>query len=218
MNRVKQLGFLMLIILSSCMDDYSEPEKYYLDLAIVNQEGNDYLITTDAGVKLMAEALPVELEFDDNIRVSVRYKLLTPVDTSQGFSYWVYVDEIGEVLTKEILTINDENRDSLGSAPVEFYDVWITQDYLTVYFSFYAGTKTHYFNLTFDENEQVNDTTLLTFRHEDNGDIPHQLYAGYITFKLNSLRDSEKSERVIFFRGKGYDNVDYLVEDLIYTY
>ncbi len=208
----------MLIILSSCMDDYSEPEKYYLDLAIVNQEGNDYLITTDAGVKLMAEALPVELEFDDNIRVSVRYKLLTPVDTSQGFSYWVYVDEIGEVLTKEILTINDENRDSLGSAPVEFYDVWITQDYLTVYFSFYAGTKTHYFNLTFDENEQVNDTTLLTFRHEDNGDLPHQLYTGYITFKLNSLRDSEKSERVIFFRGKGYDNVDYLVEDLIYTY
>ena len=143
MNGVKQLVFLMLIILSSCMDDYSEPEKYYLDLAIVNHEGNDYLITTDAGVKLMAETLPVDLEFDDNIRVSVRYKLLTPVDSSQGFSYWVYVDEIGEVLTKEILTINDENRDSLGSAPVKFYDVWITQDYLTVYFSFYAGYKTH---------------------------------------------------------------------------
>lgn len=219
MSTVKIIAFLILIALSSCMDDFSDTENYYLDLAIMNHEGDNYLITTDAGVKLMTETLPVDIDFDQNVRVNVRYKLLTPVDTSMGFSYWVYVDEIGEVLTKEIVTINDENRDSLGSAPVKFYDVWITQDYLTVYFSFYAGTETHYFNLTFDEKEQANnDTILLNFRHQDNNDTPRQYYNGYITFKLNTLRDPEKSEQVIRFRGKEYDNIEYLQEDLIYSY
>ena len=219
MSGVKKILFFILIAFSACMDDYKEPDSYYLDLAVMNHDGNNYLITTDAGVKLMAESLPVEMEFDDNVRVNVRYRLLSPVDTSQGFSYWVYVDEIEEVLTKDIITINDENRDSLGSAPVKFYDVWITQDYLTVYFSFYAGTETHYFNLTFDEKEQTdNDTIHLTFRHEDNKDIARHYYNGYITFKLKPLRDPEKSERVIRFRGKEYDNVDYLQKDLIYIY
>jgi len=219
MSGVKKILFFILIAFSACMDDYKEPDSYYLDLAVMNHDGNNYLITTDAGVKLMAESLPVEMEFDDNVRVNVRYRLLSPVDTSKGFSYWVYVDEIEEVLTKDIITINDENRDSLGSAPVKFYDVWITQDYLTVYFSFYAGTETHYFNLTFDEKEQTdNDTIHLTFRHEDNKDIARHYYNGYITFKLKPLRDPEKSERVIRFRGKEYDNVDYLQKDLIYTY
>jgi hypothetical protein len=102
---------------------------------------------------------------------------------------------------------------------VKFYDVWITQDYLTVYFSFYAGTEIHYFNLTYDEMEQAdNDTIHLTFRHEDNNDVAIHYYNGYITFKLNPLRDPEKTERVICFRGKEYDNIDYLQEGLIYTY
>ena len=221
MNRLKNILFLFLILigLSGCLEDYTEPESYYLDLAIMNHDGNNYLITTDAGVKLKTESLPVEMEFDDNVRVNIRYKLLNPVDTSQGFSYWIYVDEIGEVLTKEIITIDDENRDSLGSAPVKFYDVWITQDFLTVYFSFYAGTETHYFNLTFDDKEQAdNDTIQLTFRHDDNDDTARQFYNGYITFKLNTLRNPEKSEVVINFRGKEYDNVDYLQEGLVYTY
>ncbi len=210
---------MIFITLSSCMDDFRESDNYYLDLAIMNHEGDNYLITTDAGVKLMTKSLPVEIDFDDNVRVDVRYKLLSPVDTSEGFSYWVDVDEIGEILTKEIITINDENRDSLGSAPVKFYNVWITQDYLTVYLSFYAGTETHYFNLTFDEKEQANnDTILLTFRHQDNGDVPRQYYTGYITFELNTLRAPQKTKRVINFRGREYDNVDYLLEDLIYTY
>lgn len=216
---MKNILLLVLIGFVGCIDHNDDTEDKYYDLGVINHAGSSYLITTDAGVKLMTETLPVDLEFDDNLRVIVKYSILKPAGGDQDFDYWVYVDEIEESFTKEIITINDANRDTLGSSPVEFHDVWITQDYLTVYFTFYAGNKDHYFNLTYDEQEQSDDSfILLTFRHDDNDDIASQTYTGYISFKLNSLRDLEKSEINIHFRGKQFNNVEYLLDDLVYKY
>ncbi len=220
MKTLRNVLFLFLLVTTGCSGD-DEKDMSFLDLGIINHYGNDYLIITDAGINLLAYALPTELDFDDNLRVSVRYKVIRPAepDDSIKLDYIVAVEDINELLTKEIITIDDANRDTLGSSSVKFENVWITQDYLTVYFSFYAGTKEHYFNLTYDPMEQTSDDFVaLTFRHKDNGDTEIKQYWGYISFRLNSLRREDGSSVNIHFRGKQFDEMDYQKNDLVYIY
>ena len=219
--RVAKVLILFALTLSACNNDLDENNMTFLDLGIMNHYGNDYLIITDAGVVLLTSSLPTEIDFEDNVRVSVKYHVLSGMEPTDSIKidYRVAVDAIDEVLTKEIITINDENRDTLGSAPVKFQDVWITQDFLTVYFSFLAGNKDHYFNLTYDPKEQSDpDVVNLTFRHEDNGDIRQTQYSGFISFRLNSLRQEGKSTINITFKGKQYNSDEGYTADLVYTY
>ena len=220
MKALRNILFLFLLITAGCSGD-DEKNMSFLDLGIINHYGNGYLIITDAGVNLQALTLPVELDFDDNLRVSVKYRVIRPAEPNDSIKvdYIVDVEDINELLTKEIITINDANRDTLGSSPVKFENVWITQDYLTVYFSFYAGTKDHYFNLTYDPMEQTSDDFVaLTFRHKDNGDTEIKQYWGYVSFRLNSLRREDGVPVNIHFRGKQFDEMDFQLNDLVYTY
>ncbi len=220
MKVFRHILFLFLVLIAGCIDKDDE-NMSFLDLGIINHYGNGYLIITDTGVNLQAATLPVELTFDDNLRVSVKYRIIQPGESTDSIKvdYIVQVEDITELVTKEIITINDANRDTLGSSPVKFENVWITQDYLTVYFSFYAGTKDHYFNLTYDPMEQTSeDFVALTFRHNDNGDTEIKQYWGYISFRLNSLRREGRSSVNIHFRGKQFDEMDFQLNDLVYTY
>ncbi len=212
---------LPLITLSGCLKDSDDSNMTFLDLGILNHYGNDYMIITDAGVVLLTEKLPEEVDFGDNLRVSVKYKVLSTAqpDDSIKADYWVYVEALNEVITKEIITINEANRDTLGDAPVEFSNVWITQDFLTVYFSFYAGDKDHFFNLTYDPDEQDDPgVVVLRFRHKANGDTELKKYSGFMSFRLNSLRKEGESAVDIVFKGKQYyEDKDYS-SDLVYRY
>jgi hypothetical protein len=194
----------------------------FLDLGILNHYGtSEYMIITDDGIVLLTENLPRQIDFDDNARVSLRYHVLrsAPENDSIKADYWVDVDAITELITKEIVVVNDSKIDSLGTAPVEFQKVWITQDFLTVYFTFYGGSKVHDFNLTYNEDGQGEDEfTYLTFQHQDNKDEQVKQYWAYVTFRLNSLRKEGQSEIKIHFRGKQNNEDDYIQSDLVYRY
>ena len=59
------------------------------------------------------------------------------------------IRDIQRVLIKPILTFNeattDTERDSIGNAPVNLGLAWITDDYLTVSFNFWADIYNSYF-------------------------------------------------------------------------
>jgi len=221
MTKLIQLLILSVLIFSGCTGKSDDEPMTFMDLGILNHYGDDYMIITDAKVVLLTKKLPQDFDFEENIRVSVRYQILGPAESNDNIKadYRVEIKAIDELLTKDIITINDENRDTLGSAPVLFNNVWITQDFLTVYFTFYAGEKNHFFNLTYDEREQTDeDIVYLTFRHQDNGDIEIKKYWGYVSFRLNNLRKEGKSEVKIHFRGKQFDEEDFQLDDLVYNY
>jgi len=218
MLKVKRILLLLMVALAGC-DNFNDENYSYVDYGVLSRAGSYFLITTDPGIKLLAESLPVDLEFEDNLRVAVEYTFIKQAGEDQDFDYWVNVEKISEIQTKEIVVINDENRDTLGCAPVDFKEVYIIQDFLTVYFTFYASNKDHYFNLTYDSNEQTDDNFVtLRFRHQDNDDQEAQKYTGFVSFRLNSLRQPDRSEINIHFRGKQYSEVEYRIDDLVYKY
>ena len=212
---------LPLITLSGCLKHQDDSNMTFLDLGILNHYGNNYMIITDAGFVLLTEKLPEEVNFDENMRVSIKYKVLTTTqpDDSIKADYWVYVEALDEIVTKEIITINEANRDTLGNTPVEFSNVWITQDFLTVYFSFYASNKNHFFNLTYDPEEQDDPSVVvLRFRHKTNDDNAQNIYSGFMSFRLNSLRKEGESKIDIIFKGKqNNEGMDYS-SNLVYRY
>jgi hypothetical protein len=211
-------SLLFLVLLSGCLQDYEDVNVQYMDMAVIKHYGSYYLIITDDGVKLLTDELPLDEDFDDNLRAIVKYYLIGIGGEDKEYDYIVTVEEIKEIQTKDIIFINDDNRDTLGSAEVDFNEVWITEDYLTVYFSFLMGKQDHYFNLTFDEKEQIlGDTIVLTFRHQDNNDHAVQELTGYITFNLDTLQTDDRNERVILFKGKEYQNREFR-QELVYSY
>jgi hypothetical protein len=221
MTNLRNILILFAIVLSGCIKHADNDPMTLLDLGILNHYGSGYMIITDGGNVLLAESIPVNIDFDDNARVSIQYRIIqrAPQNDSIQADYLVQVDGINELITKEIITVDDNNRDTLGNAPVEFRQVWITQDFLTVYYSFYVGSKYHDFNLTYDIDEQADDEFIyLTFRHNDNNDEEVQQYWAYVTFRLNSLRKEGQSEVKIHFRGKQNNENDYIKSDLVYKY
>ena len=56
------------------------------------------------------------------------------------------------------------------------------------------------------------------FVYEDNDDLAEKRYSGYISFRLNSLREEGKSEIPIVFKGKDLYDSDFETDDLIYSY
>ena len=221
MTKLRNILILFTIIFSGCIKHADDDAMTFLDLGILNHYGSKYLIITDGGNVLLTESIPVNIDFDENARVSVRYRILqqAPHNDSIQADYLVQVDGINELITKDIITVDDNNRDSLGNAPVEFRQVWITQDFLTVYYSFYAGSKYHDFNLTYDVDEQVDDEHVyLTFRHNDHNDEEVKQYFAYVSFRLNFLRKEGQSEVKIYFRGKQNAENNYVQSDLVYSY
>ncbi|NPA37231.1 MAG: hypothetical protein GXO47_10330 [Chlorobi bacterium] len=212
------LSSLFIVFMTGCVNDTDDVDLLYMDAAVITHYGSSFFITTDAGLKLLAENIPFKDVFEESIRVLIKYYLLDVAGENKEYDYLVYVTEIKEIDTKDIILINDENRDTLGSASCDFIDVWITQDYLTVNFSFFMGTKIHNFYLTYDEKEQAGDDTIvLTFRHQDNNDIPAQKLTGYVSFKLNSLKIPGKNKIEIIFKGKGFNDFEY-EKNMIYSY
>jgi hypothetical protein len=220
MKYVKNLALVLLIALSGCLqEDGSSEAPLYYDFGILQEDGTSYTITVDnGGAVLAAESLPVDLEFEGKIRVTLAYSVISEGSEADDYDYLVTVRDIEEMNSKNILVIDDVSRDTIGDGGAEFHKVWITEDYLTVHFSFYAHNKEHKFNLTYDEQSQEDGNLLLEFKHLDNDDLATNLYTGYLSFRLNSLQEDGKNEITFNFKGQKYYNEEFVVKDLVYKY
>lgn len=218
-------------LLQSCLND-DDSSSELLVISTINQVASDskeFYFTLDDGKTMFPSNGQVwnSQDLENGQRAFVIFnKLEEPVN---GYDYNIEVKNINKVLTKDIITMGEgENtEEKIGDDKINATYMWITKDkkYLTIEYQYYgthSTDKKHFLNLvindvapaptpTSDEssdNEYIN----LEFRHNDEGDTPARLGEGYVSFKLDKIKeqlDGKKGLRIrvntIYDRIKTYE-------------
>lgn len=214
------ISFIGLVVLLFSCD---ENNKYSLgdfrvDIATVELvDDNTYALILDNGDRLWPAATDVRYLPKPNQRVIVNYTILS--DRQGEYTHYVKVNDIWNVLTKQILELTTENADSIGNDPVQVNAVWVGGDYLNVDFMFnYGGNRPHAINLV--ENALSSSSTSndieLEFRHNAYGSTNNQLYEGFACFDLKPFRNNNTDS--VSFSIKVKDWSGEKKYDVVYKY
>lgn len=194
----KTLHFIGILILvfSTVFISCDDKAKYSLgdfriELATVQPEGeNAYTLILDNGERLWPAAADVRYSPNYNQRVFLNYTILS--DAKNGYDHYIKVNDIWNILTKQAIELNEQNKDSIGNDVVKINDMWIGGDYLNVSFMFnYGGVKPHAINLVHNmlkETPSEQNTIELEFRHNAYESSNTKLYEGFVCFDLKPFR------------------------------
>lgn len=214
----KSISILILTIsLFSCAqsNDYSDisyPGDIWLTLGFLeteNTNGYDYVIYCDNGDTLYpASSSSVDINQEARYRVIVNYTILQELN-STGKQYEASINDLQEVLYKELIQVNEQNIDSLGNDEIAISNLWIVNNLLNIEFVYYGdGYHVHYINLGFLENdlEKYEGPIQLELFHngyDDEGVIPLN---GIVTFNLENLKIDSRNSIEIEISAKGFNN------------
>jgi len=232
MKKFKFIAFIFAImtttlILQSCLDDNDGPADLLVISTInkISQDSKDFYFTLDNGEKMYPNNGQEwnSAEFAEGQRAFVIFnELETPVN---GYDYNIQVRDITKVLTKEIVTMDDEENteEKIGDDKINATYMWISKDkkYLTIEFQYYgthSEDKKHFLNLVINnkeadsaaENEDNTDDEYinLEFRHNSERDSPDHLGEGYVSFKLDKIEEQIEGKKGLNIRVRTlYDGI-----------
>lgn len=210
MKRVEVIILMMasVFLMSSCSqsEDYYSLNDVYLSLGMVDTDnalGYDFVLYCDNGDTLLPAVNDVSY-FDayNNQRVLINYTILGEVDATSTQKLYVRINNMQEVLYKDLIELTSENADSLGHDSVTISNLWIVNDMMNIEFSYLGGIEKHYINLAYttNANGELEEPVVLQFKHNANKDKANILFNGIVTFKLDRLKF------------KGQDSVSYIVK------
>lgn len=207
----------IILITSSC-DDNSRSLGFNIKIATVIPAGdNRYSLLLDNGKLLLPVEGNINHPATDNQRVFVNYTILS--DKNGDHDHQVKVYDIWDILTKQAVELNAQNKDSIGNDPVKVNAAWIGGDYLNVSFMFnYGGVKPHAINLVRNtlSPELSPDAIDLEFRHNSYNSSQPRLYEGFVCFDLKPFRVDDADLVKFSIKVKEWNReVKY---DLVYRY
>lgn len=210
------VGILMGIV--SCDDNAHSLGNFDIDIATVVPEGETaYSLLLDNGKRLWPAASAVRYSPSYNQRVFLNYTLLS--DAQSGYDHYIKVNDIWNILTKQVIELNAQNADSIGNDPVKTNAIWVGGDYLNVSFMFnYGGIRPHAINLVKNtlSSEASADAVDLEFRHNAYQSSQTKLYEGFVCFDLKPLRSHDADSLKLSVKVKNHDgDVTY---DVVYRY
>ena len=223
MKKFKFIAFIFAImttmpIFQSCLDDDNNPSDLFVisTINMISQDSKDFYFTLDDGKKMYPSNGQGwnGLDFVDGQRAFVTFnELEEPVG---GYDYNVQVKQINKILTKDIVTMDDEENteEKIGDDKINATYMWINKDkkYLTIEFQYYgthSEDKKHFLNLvinnpvpapTADEEDAEDEYIDLEFRHNSEGDYPQTLGEGYVSFKLDEIKDQTEGKKGLRIR------------------
>ncbi|MFW6267719.1 MAG: hypothetical protein ACOC1E_01160 [Marinilabiliaceae bacterium] len=212
MKKFGQIVFALLWLFSvtGCIDDNDDQPPRYLELGKTAEDQYDVpVVITDSETVLRIEEYAGDFDFEESERVLIKYEITGEQDreerddqnTDSEGDYTVKALSIQEVVTKQVVELNEENRDTIGSDPLFVNDIWLGGGYLNIDFSFYGDEKVHYINVVKDPDEQPEEETEihLEIRHDARGDDFRQRYRGLMSFYLDSLEvEGANSVKLVF--------------------
>ncbi len=216
------LLFFIPILFNSCLNDAGDYENLYLEMGVLHGfSPTTLIIKTDSDqlLKPVSVANNVKLDIENGTRVIVQYSIVEEIK-STNVDYTVKIHDIGEVLTKPILHVtNQQIRDTLSNDPVQIYNVWIAQHFLNVEFSFSGGQKKHYFYLSLDPQAQLvgGKPIILNFHHNDKDDVSYTTYRGVMSIPISELQDENVTKVNLRFIAKDKYSNPY-TKDIEYKY
>ena len=197
-HRLLQLGLVLMILTTtvSCSknDGYSLG-KFYISVATVNKiDSHTFDLTLDNGQKLWPAASNFSWNFNYNLkdsqRVFVNYTLLS--DQYGKYDHMVKVNDMWNILTKDVITLNNDNLQEVGHDPIRINDLWVANDFLNIGFLFnYGGIRPHTVNLVRNQLTQLDDgeeVLELEFRHNAFGTGADRLFDGLVCFDLKPFK------------------------------
>lgn len=182
----------LLFMLNGCLKDSDEGNRFiwYSYGTYYDTEDNieGFFINLDTGKKLIPdEVLMMDSNIMDSSRVFVQYY----ENTSTNEQINADIDDIIQILTKDIIQLTEENKDSIGNDGIllDKTGVWITENHINVGFSYYGYSGGHYINLVKPIGEQFdnNGHQILELRHNDNDDAKTYVNNAVVAFNLQKL-------------------------------
>lgn len=196
------LTFLLTTVtFYSCLDDddkYPWPDNALEAIVTVKPlEGNAYYMQLDDSTTL----IPANdyVPYFGTKEEQRAYIIFTPErENVQGYNASVNIFVMDSILTKPIAeNLGEEKNDEIyGKDPVEMWDIWVEDGYLSFRFStYYSGRHKHFINLI--QPDSLNAPYEVEFRHNAYGDTDY-MYAydaqkgwGWVSFSLDKLPDTE---------------------------
>lgn len=223
MKRMIRLTPLILIVFLffSCSkdDDYSLNKFWVSAATITTGDVKPYLIVTDNGDKLFPSSSNIRyFQPVNGQRVWVSYTILK--DEGTAFDYYVKVNDVREILTKEIVTLTNSNKDSIGDDPVEIENVWFSGDFLTIGFVYGGGGAIHFVNLVRNVEDAFTESGLpiLEFRHNRNNDRFNNAMRGWVSFDLSELKLPNRDSITFILRAKSFKDQEPFEKQLTFKY
>ena len=229
MKKLKFIAFIFATIalmpfLQSCLNDDDHPSDTFVisTVNVPNPESKEFFFTLDNGKKMFPGGTNNlgDYKLTDGQRAFVIFDELD--QQVQGYDYNIQVKKIVDILTKDIVTIgkDDNTEEKIGDDKINATYMWITNDskYLTIefqYFGTHSEDKKHFLNLvinpstpeTTDDDSEYLD---LEFRHNNEGDSPDRLGEGYVSFKLNEIKELAKGKKGLRIRVNTiYNGIQY---------
>lgn len=205
--------------MTSCDDkDGYSLGNFKFEIATVEPLSHDtYALILDNGDRLWPAASDVAYLPKANQRVFVNYTILS--DQQGEYAHYVKINDIWNVLTKNVIELNEANADSIGNDPIKLNSMWIGGDYLNVDLMFnYGGVRPHLFNLV---NNTLNPDTLdgvveLELRHNAYGSQNMELFEAIACFNLKPFRQENVDSVNFSIKVMDWDGVKDI--DLVYKY
>lgn len=188
---ILSIGIFALLL--SCDDHSSSLGEFRIHIATVVPEGeNAYSLLLDDGTRLWPAATAVIYHPTYNQRVFLNYTILS--GARDGYDHYIKVNDIWNILTKQVIGLNTQNVDSIGNDPLKANAVWVGGDYLNVSFMFnYGGVRPHGINLVTNELSPngKQGVTGLELRHNAYDSHVEKLYEGFACFDLKPFRAND---------------------------
>lgn len=212
------VSILSLSILSSCHDDEYSTDNFTANLATVNIIGNDstsYYFTLDDGTILFPSVNPfTNYKFGGKQRVFLNYTILS--DSVPGYDHSIRVNNINNILTKDIVFSENSENSLLDSDPTKIVSIWAGDNYLNFRFKFMLGGENIQHSINLISSQTIDsDTIYLVFKHDAHSDPQRYEEMTYAAFDLRPLIKSNSNNKITFLiETLDYDNVknSYIVD------
>jgi hypothetical protein len=194
-------------------DDYYSLGDIWISMGIVDKSvsDNSFSIYTDNGDTLLPISYNVyHSMINDSQRVMVNYTILDEVGQSAQ-KFWVKINNINDVLMKDVIEMTETKSDSIGNDPVNIDDIWISKNFLNIEFLYLGGEKTHFINLTRQQGD-ISDLAQpieLELKHNANGDSLGYNLMGIVTFDLKNLKIPDQDSVNFIVKSTDYKGIEH---------
>lgn len=190
MNKLFLIVFVA-VFFTACNKEDAQLNSIVKIATVSNPQNlTNFQLTQDDSVKLWV--VENKLKYyrpKDKQRVIVNYSILSTKPIGSSYKHDVLVNDIYEILTKDIFDITSNTQDSIGNDPIHIHDMWVSNDFLNVEFSYLGFSKMHFINLVRDASKTYTDNKVhLEFRHNANNDYPSHSVRGIVSFRLDKIR------------------------------
>lgn len=217
---VSKFSFIvvLVIVISCSKKDEHSLGNFHINIATVIPQGeNAYSLLLDNGKSLWPAASDIKYAPTYNQRVFVNYTTLS--NEKDGYDNYVKINDIWNILTKNIIALTPENADSIGHDPVKVNAIWVGNDYLNIDFMFnYGGVRPHAINLVSNSlsSESAPDVIDLEFRHNAYNSTDNRRYEGFVCFDLKPLQTADADSLKLAIKVKDWDQEK--IYNVVYRY